>query len=68
MLMVENGKAETTERYHVDNLEYLTIKTTAGDVFEILTPQVSDEKLQQLGILAQDFTRQDREGRDDDDT
>ena len=65
MLMVENGKAEITERHHVDNLEYLTIRTTAGEVFEILTPQVSDERLQQLSILAREILRQDREGKED---
>jgi len=65
MLMVGNGKAEITERHHVDNLEYLTIRTTAGDVFEILTPQVSDGKLQQLRALACEILRQDREGKED---
>jgi hypothetical protein len=65
MLMVENRKAEITERHHVDNLEYLTIKTTAGDVFEILTPQVSDERLHQLRTLAPEILRQDREGKED---
>jgi hypothetical protein len=65
MLMVENGKAEITERHHVDNLEYLTIKTTAGDVFEIITLQVSDERLQQLRTLAREILRQDQEGIDD---
>jgi hypothetical protein len=65
MLMVEDGKAEITERHHVDNLEYLTIKTTAGDVFEILTPQVSDERLQQVEMLASEILRQDRGGNED---
>jgi hypothetical protein len=65
MLMVEDGKAEITERHHEDNLEYLTIKTTAGDIFEILRPQVSDERLQQLRALARKIMRQDREGKED---
>jgi hypothetical protein len=65
MLMVENGKAEITERHHIDNLEYLTITTTAGDPFEILTPQVSDERLQQLRTLAREILRQDRAGKED---
>jgi hypothetical protein len=65
MLMVENGKAEITERHHVDNLEHLNIKTTAGDVFEILTPQVSDERLQQSRTLARETLRQDRAGKED---
>jgi len=65
MLIVENGKAEITQRHHVDNPEYLAIKTTAGDVSEILTPQVSDERLQQLRTLAREILRQDSEGKED---
>jgi hypothetical protein len=65
MLMVENGEAKITARHHVDNLEYLTIKTTAGDVFEILTPQVSDERLQQSRTLAREILRQDRASKED---
>ena len=42
MLMIEDGRANIVETHHVDNLEYLTIETIAGDVFEILNPQVRE--------------------------
>jgi hypothetical protein len=39
-IIVEDTKAEIGERHRVNNLEYLTIETIAGDVFEITQPQV----------------------------
>ena len=64
MLMVEDGKAKIIERHHVDNLEYLTIETLAGDVFEILTPQVSEDLLDKMRALARGIMEQDRESGD----
>jgi hypothetical protein len=64
MLMVEDTKAKIVERHRVDNLEYLTIETIAGDVFEIIQPQVSEDLLTTLRALARDVLDQDKASND----
>jgi hypothetical protein len=64
MLMVEDTKAKIVERHRVDNLEYLTIETIAGDVFEIIRPQVSEDLLTTLRVLARDVLDQDKASND----
>lgn len=59
MLMVEDGKAQIIRSERVDNVEYLTFKTIAGDVFDLIKPQVSEEKLATLRDLAREIMRAD---------
>ncbi|CAG0980054.1 hypothetical protein ANRL3_02075 [Anaerolineae bacterium] len=60
MLMVEDNKAEIVARQSIDNLEYLTVKTIAGDVFEIVKPQMCEDLLATLRALAREVLNQDR--------
>ena len=60
MLMVEDGKAKIVETNHVDNPEYLTVETSAGDVFKILKPQVSDDLLGKMRALAREILNEGR--------
>ncbi len=62
MLMIEDGKAKIVETHHVDNLEYLTVETSAGDVFEIIKPQVREDLLGKMRALAREILEQDRKG------
>ena len=65
MLMIEDNKAQIIERQSVDNLEYLTVKTNAGDVFEILKPQVSEDVLAKMRARAREILEQDRNEQDE---
>ena len=62
MLMIEDGKAKIVETHYVDNLEYLTVETSARDVFDILKPQVSEDLLGKMRALAREILEQDRKG------
>lgn len=65
MLMIEDNKARIIETENVDNLEYLTVETSAGEVFEILKPQVSEDLLAMLRALARQILEQDRNEQDE---
>jgi len=59
MLMVEDNKAQIIETEIVDNLEFRTVRTNAGDVFDILKPQVSEDLLAKMRALAREILEQD---------
>jgi len=66
MLSVEDGNAQVIERHVVDLREHLTYRTSAGDVFTIVKPDVNDELLAKTMEMAREISREDREGREDD--
>lgn len=43
LAMIDDEKAWVTGTRLVDNQEYLTVRTIAGDVFEIIRPPISEE-------------------------
>jgi hypothetical protein len=61
MLLVEDGKAEVIARHTIDLREHLTLRTSAGDVFTITKPDVSEELLGKMRALAREILEQDRE-------
>ncbi len=58
-LLVENGKAEITERKTIDARQWVTIRTTAGDLFSIVVPDVSKELLAKMIDMARDVMREE---------
>ena len=60
MLMIEDDKAQIIETHQVDNLECLTVESLAGDVFDILKPQVREDLLGKIRSLAREILGQDR--------
>jgi len=67
MPMVENGNAKVIERHVTDDArEHLTFRTSAGDTFTIVKPDVSSELLTKMTEMAREVLRQDGEVREDD--
>ena len=54
MLLVEDGKAEIVNQHAVGMREHLTLKTTAGDTFTIVKPDISGELLAQMRELVRE--------------
>ncbi len=63
ILAVEDGTAELIERHVIDTREHLTFKTTAGETFPLVKPDVSAEELERVRNIAREILR---EGRADD--
>lgn len=60
MLMVEEGKAEIVERRMVNMREQVTLKTTTGQTFSLLTPDVIEELLAQMIEMAREVLDEEK--------
>jgi hypothetical protein len=52
ILAVEDGTAELIDRHVIDTREHLTFKTTAGEPFTLVKPDVSNEELESVREMA----------------
>src|SRR5512135_156497 len=59
MLLIEDGKAQVVERRKIDCREWLTVLTVAGDLFDIVKPDVCDERLAKLQEMARAVLQDD---------
>ncbi len=64
MLLIEDGKAQIVERRKIDHREWLTVRTVTGEVFEIVKPDVSEERLAQLRDMAREVLDDERAAGD----
>jgi hypothetical protein len=58
ILAVEDGSAKLIERHVIDTREHLTFKTTAGETFTLVKPDVSDEELEGVREMAREVLRE----------
>ncbi len=60
LLLVEDGKAEIVKRRTVDEREWVTVRTIAGESFRIVKPDESDDMLETLKVLAREILNAER--------
>ncbi len=60
ILALEDGTAELTERHVIDAREHHTFKTTVGETFTLVKPDVSDEELKKVQEMAREILRASR--------
>ncbi len=65
MLLVEDGKATIVERRTIDARECIYIRTSAGELFSMVKPDVGEEALAHLRELAREALCEGRTGEDD---
>jgi hypothetical protein len=58
ILAVEDGTAELIERHVIDAREHLTFRTSAGETFTLVKPDVSVEELEGAREMAREALRE----------
>jgi hypothetical protein len=57
ILAVEDGTAELIGRHVIDAREHHTFRTTAGETFTLVKPDVSSEELERVREMAREVLR-----------
>jgi hypothetical protein len=60
--MIDDEKARVIGTRLVDSREYLTVRTVAGDVFEIMRPPISEELEAELMKQVRAIVEEDTDG------
>ncbi len=58
ILAVEDGTAELVDRQIIDAREHHTFRTTAGETFTLVKPDVSSEELERVREMAREVLRE----------
>jgi hypothetical protein len=59
ILAVEDGTAELIDRQVVDGREHHTFRTTEGETFTLVKPDVDSKELERMRAMAQEVLRGD---------
>lgn len=58
ILAVEDGTAQLIERHVIDAREHHTFKTTVGETFTLMKPDVSNEEWERVREMAREVLRE----------
>lgn len=61
LLMVEDHKAEITEKRTVSMREHISFRTVAGGTFTLVKPDIRDELLAQMQEMVREALEEERE-------
>ncbi len=62
MLLVEDGKATIVEQRTIDARKWIYIRTSAGELFSVVKPNVGEDVLAQLREMAREALRNEGGG------
>ena len=61
MELIDSGKAKLVEKREVGMRQQLTLRTSAGDTFVVLKPDIRDELLAQMREMVREALEEDRD-------